>query len=76
MNLAPTVGYEEDAGSRTTHHFMYPESAIDLRPGIHLVLLPFKLKDLQWLSSALSTGEIKVYLKLFLKIVQHRFSLN
>ncbi|XP_048028504.1 ST3 beta-galactoside alpha-2,3-sialyltransferase 8 [Megalobrama amblycephala] len=60
MNKAITVGYEEDVGNRTTHHFMYPESAIDLRPGVHLVLLPFKLKDLQWLSSALSTGEIKV----------------
>ena len=22
INLAPTVGYEEDVGSHTTHHFM------------------------------------------------------
>lgn len=64
MNKAVTVGFEEDVGNRTTHHFMYPESAIDLRPGVHLVLLPFKLRDLQWLSSALSTGEIKMtYMK-------------
>uniref|UniRef100_A0A8C2I2A5 CMP-N-acetylneuraminate-beta-galactosamide-alpha-2,3-sialyltransferase 2 n=1 Tax=Cyprinus carpio TaxID=7962 RepID=A0A8C2I2A5_CYPCA len=60
MNKAVTVGFEEDVGNRTTHHFMYPESAVDLRPGVHLVLLPFKLKDMQWLSSALSTGEIKM----------------
>ncbi|XP_056324536.1 ST3 beta-galactoside alpha-2,3-sialyltransferase 8 [Danio aesculapii] len=60
MNKAVTVGYDEDVGNRTTHHFMYPESAINLRPGVHLVLLPFKLKDMQWLSSALSTGEIKM----------------
>ncbi|TRY91514.1 hypothetical protein DNTS_029480 [Danionella cerebrum] len=60
MNKAVTVGFEEDVGNKTTHHFMYPESAIDVRPGVHLVLLPFKLKDMQWLSSALSTGEIKM----------------
>ncbi|NP_001004017.1 ST3 beta-galactoside alpha-2,3-sialyltransferase 8 [Danio rerio] len=60
MNKAVTVGYDEDVGYRTTHHFLYPESAIHLRPGVHLVLLPFKLKDMQWLSSALSTGEIKM----------------
>lgn len=67
MNKAVTGGFEEDVGNRTTHHFMYPESAIDLRPGVHLVLLPFKLKDMQWLSSALSTGEIKMYVIIFLK---------
>lgn len=60
MNKAVTKGYEEDVGNRTTHHFMYPESAIDLNPGVHLVLLPFKLRDMQWLSSALSTGTITV----------------
>ncbi|RXN19866.1 CMP-N-acetylneuraminate-beta-galactosamide-alpha-2,3-sialyltransferase 2-like protein [Labeo rohita] len=60
MNKAVTVGFEKDVGNRTTHHFMYPESASDLKPGVHLVLLPFKLKDLQWLSSALSTGEIRM----------------
>lgn len=54
-------GYELDVGNRTTHHFMYPESAIDLSPGVRLVLLPFKLLDMQWLSSALSTGEITMY---------------
>ncbi|XP_066527427.1 ST3 beta-galactoside alpha-2,3-sialyltransferase 8 [Hoplias malabaricus] len=59
MNKATTLGFEQYVGNKTTHHFMYPESAVDLNPGVHLVLLPFKLKDLQWVTSALSTGEIK-----------------
>ncbi|XP_076863768.1 ST3 beta-galactoside alpha-2,3-sialyltransferase 8 [Brachyhypopomus gauderio] len=59
MNKARTSGYEQHVGNRTTHHFMYPESAVDLDPSVHLVLLPFKLQDLQWLTSALSTGEVK-----------------
>ncbi|XP_048878824.1 ST3 beta-galactoside alpha-2,3-sialyltransferase 8 [Brienomyrus brachyistius] len=59
MNRAITLGFERDVGSKTTHHFMYPESAVDLNPGVHLVLLPFKLRDLQWVASALSTGKIK-----------------
>ncbi|XP_036415187.1 ST3 beta-galactoside alpha-2,3-sialyltransferase 8 [Colossoma macropomum] len=59
MNKATTVGFEQHVGNKTTHHFMYPESAVDLNPGVHLVLLPFKLRDLQWVTSALSTGEIK-----------------
>ncbi|KAL7402602.1 hypothetical protein ABVT39_017300 [Epinephelus coioides] len=37
INLAPTVGYEEDAGSHTTHHFMYPESAKNLAANVSFV---------------------------------------
>ncbi|KAJ8259192.1 hypothetical protein COCON_G00182040 [Conger conger] len=59
MNKATTLGFEEDVGNRTTHHILYPESAVDLPPGVHLVLLPFKLRDIQWVVSALTTGEIK-----------------
>uniref|UniRef100_A0A8C8SCP2 CMP-N-acetylneuraminate-beta-galactosamide-alpha-2,3-sialyltransferase 2 n=1 Tax=Pelusios castaneus TaxID=367368 RepID=A0A8C8SCP2_9SAUR len=59
MNRAPTVGFEADVGMRTTHHFMYPESAVDLQPGTHLVLVPFKVLDLQWLISAFSTGQLR-----------------
>ncbi|CAL8238234.1 unnamed protein product, partial [Merluccius merluccius] len=58
MNKAVTSGFEEDVGNRTTHHFLYPESAVDVVDGASLVLLPFKVKDLQWLTSALSTGHI------------------
>ncbi|XP_063000627.1 CMP-N-acetylneuraminate-beta-galactosamide-alpha-2,3-sialyltransferase 2-like [Elgaria multicarinata webbii] len=59
MNTAQIAGFEEDVGRRTTHHFMYPESAVNLRPGVHLVLVPFKPRDLQWLASAFSTGNIQ-----------------
>ncbi|XP_041800057.1 ST3 beta-galactoside alpha-2,3-sialyltransferase 8 [Chelmon rostratus] len=60
MNKAVTRGFEKDVGNRTTHHFLYPESAVDIRHGVSLVLLPFKLRDLEWLTSALSTGQIKM----------------
>ncbi|KAG7495081.1 CMP-N-acetylneuraminate-beta-galactosamide-alpha-2,3-sialyltransferase 2-like [Solea senegalensis] len=60
MNKAVTRGFETDVGNRTTHHFLYPESAVDVARGVSLVLLPFKLRDLEWLTSALSTGEIKM----------------
>ncbi|XP_054472186.1 ST3 beta-galactoside alpha-2,3-sialyltransferase 8 isoform X2 [Anoplopoma fimbria] len=60
MNKAVTRGFEKDVGNRTTHHFLYPESAVDVARGISLVLLPFKLRDLEWLTSALSTGVIKM----------------
>ncbi|XP_076013237.1 CMP-N-acetylneuraminate-beta-galactosamide-alpha-2,3-sialyltransferase 1-like [Genypterus blacodes] len=59
MNQGPTVGFEEDVGTRTTHHFLYPESAMDLDNDTSLVLIPFKVQDLQWLISALTTGTIK-----------------
>ncbi|CAB1320817.1 unnamed protein product [Coregonus sp. 'balchen'] len=59
MNMAPTSGFEEDVGSQTTHHVMYPESAIDLDNTTSLLLIPFKTLDLQWITSALTTGSIK-----------------
>ncbi|NXN44805.1 SIA4B sialyltransferase, partial [Rhinoptilus africanus] len=58
MNRAKLTGFELDVGVRTTHHFMYPESAVDLGPGVHLVLVPFKPLDLQWVASAFSSGEL------------------
>lgn len=60
INLAPTVGFEDDAGSRTTHHFMYPESAKNLAANVSFVLVPFKTLDLVWITSALSTGQIRL----------------
>ncbi|XP_067904835.1 ST3 beta-galactoside alpha-2,3-sialyltransferase 8 isoform X2 [Heterodontus francisci] len=54
MNKAVTKGHESDVGKKTTHHFMYPESAKDLEPNIHLVLVPFKPHDLLWFVNALS----------------------
>ncbi|XP_061487746.1 CMP-N-acetylneuraminate-beta-galactosamide-alpha-2,3-sialyltransferase 2-like isoform X2 [Rhineura floridana] len=59
MNTAQTAGFEEDVGTRTTHHFMYPESAVNLHPRVHLVLVPFKPMDLKWLASAFSSGDVQ-----------------
>uniref|UniRef100_A0A8C3DY22 Uncharacterized protein n=1 Tax=Corvus moneduloides TaxID=1196302 RepID=A0A8C3DY22_CORMO len=42
MNRAKITGFELDVGMRTTYHLMYPESAVTLRPNVHLVLIPFK----------------------------------
>ncbi|XP_026156911.1 CMP-N-acetylneuraminate-beta-galactosamide-alpha-2,3-sialyltransferase 1-like [Mastacembelus armatus] len=56
MNAGQTKGYEVDVGNRTTHHIMYPESAIDLDNTTHLVLFPFKIMDFEWLIKALTTG--------------------
>ncbi|XP_029919339.1 CMP-N-acetylneuraminate-beta-galactosamide-alpha-2,3-sialyltransferase 1-like [Myripristis murdjan] len=60
MNGGHTQGYEADVGTRTTHHVMYPESAMDLGNTTHLVLFPFKTMDLRWLVSAFTTGSITV----------------
>ncbi|KAK7898792.1 hypothetical protein WMY93_019645 [Mugilogobius chulae] len=57
MNMGRTAGYEVDAGSKTTHRVMYPESSMDLDGNnTHLVLVPFKIMDLQWAAEALTTG--------------------
>ncbi|XP_073461760.1 CMP-N-acetylneuraminate-beta-galactosamide-alpha-2,3-sialyltransferase 2 [Aquarana catesbeiana] len=58
INQAPTLGFENDVGSKTTHHFMYPESAKNLPANVSFVLIPFKALDLLWITSALSTGQI------------------
>lgn len=54
------MGFEEDAGRHTTHHFMYPESAKNLAANVSFVLVPFKTLDLVWITSALSTGQIRL----------------
>ncbi|KAK3558699.1 hypothetical protein QTP86_024499, partial [Hemibagrus guttatus] len=60
INQAPTQGFERDVGYRTTHHVMYPESAVDLQNSSTILLLvPFKVLDLEWLISALTSGHIK-----------------
>uniref|UniRef100_H9G6B5 CMP-N-acetylneuraminate-beta-galactosamide-alpha-2,3-sialyltransferase 2 n=1 Tax=Anolis carolinensis TaxID=28377 RepID=H9G6B5_ANOCA len=75
MNQAPTVGFEADVGSRTTHHFMYPESAKNLPANVSFVLVPFKALDLLWIASALSTGQIRFTyapVKPFLRVDKER----
>ncbi|XP_030644295.1 CMP-N-acetylneuraminate-beta-galactosamide-alpha-2,3-sialyltransferase 1-like [Chanos chanos] len=59
MNKAPIKGYERDVGTRTTHHILYPESAVDVSNDTNVVLFPFKTLDLEWLMSALTNGTIK-----------------
>ncbi|NWV19595.1 SIA4B sialyltransferase, partial [Origma solitaria] len=69
VNKGKITGIELDVGMRTTHHFMYPESAVNLRPDVHLVLAPFKPLDLKWVTSAF-TGEVThtyVRVKYFIK---------
>ncbi|RXN17018.1 CMP-N-acetylneuraminate-beta-galactosamide-alpha-2,3-sialyltransferase 1-like protein [Labeo rohita] len=58
MNEGPTKGFERDVGSKTTHRVIYPESAVDMGVTTHLVLLPFKILDLQWLISIFTTKHI------------------
>lgn len=58
MNRAPTVGFEADVGSKTTHHLVYPESFRELGDNVSMVLVPFKTTDLQWVISATTTGTI------------------
>ncbi|KAG7257876.1 hypothetical protein CRUP_003154, partial [Coryphaenoides rupestris] len=59
FNKALTVGYEEDVGNKTTLHMMYPESSVDLDNNTHLMFVPIKTKDLQWLVKVLHPGFIK-----------------
>ncbi|XP_041665402.1 CMP-N-acetylneuraminate-beta-galactosamide-alpha-2,3-sialyltransferase 2-like [Cheilinus undulatus] len=49
MNRGHTKGYEEDVGTKTTHHVMYPESATNLANTTRLVFFAFKINDLEWL---------------------------
>ncbi|KAF4081683.1 hypothetical protein AMELA_G00164080 [Ameiurus melas] len=59
INMATTQGFERDVGSKTTHHVMYPESAVNLQnSSTSLLLIPFKILDLEWLASALTSGHI------------------
>ncbi|XP_050992985.1 CMP-N-acetylneuraminate-beta-galactosamide-alpha-2,3-sialyltransferase 1-like isoform X2 [Labeo rohita] len=58
INMGPTKGYETDVGSKTTHRFIYPESATDVGNSTYLVLTPFKVLDMEWLISAFTTKNI------------------
>lgn len=58
MNQGPTAGFERDVGSITTHRLIYPESAVDMDNNTHLVMVPFKILDLQWLISIFTTKHI------------------
>ncbi|XP_016103673.1 CMP-N-acetylneuraminate-beta-galactosamide-alpha-2,3-sialyltransferase 1-like [Sinocyclocheilus grahami] len=73
MNQAPTQGFEKDVGYKTTHHLMYPESATDLDNSTSLILIPFKTLDLEWIISALTTGDIsKTYVPVKSRIAANK----
>ncbi|XP_060760519.1 CMP-N-acetylneuraminate-beta-galactosamide-alpha-2,3-sialyltransferase 2-like [Neoarius graeffei] len=58
MNHGPTIGYERDVSLKTMRQAMYPESAMHLDNSTHLVLLPFKVLDMEWLISIFTTKHI------------------
>ncbi|XP_065827928.1 CMP-N-acetylneuraminate-beta-galactosamide-alpha-2,3-sialyltransferase 1-like [Oscarella lobularis] len=58
MNSAPIKGYENDVGTKTTYHLVYPESALSYGGEGKLVLFPFKVLDIEWLRSVFSTHHI------------------
>ncbi|XP_078031839.1 CMP-N-acetylneuraminate-beta-galactosamide-alpha-2,3-sialyltransferase 1-like [Epinephelus lanceolatus] len=57
MNHGTTKGYETDVGTKTTHHVMYPESAVSLDNTTHLVMFSFKMSDLLWLLKKFDPGD-------------------
>uniref|UniRef100_A0A673ALY7 CMP-N-acetylneuraminate-beta-galactosamide-alpha-2,3-sialyltransferase 1 n=1 Tax=Sphaeramia orbicularis TaxID=375764 RepID=A0A673ALY7_9TELE len=56
MNRGGTKGFEQDVGTKTTHRVMYPESASNVDNTTHLILFPFKTKDIEWIIKATTTG--------------------
>ncbi|NP_001091923.1 uncharacterized protein LOC590209 [Strongylocentrotus purpuratus] len=69
INQAKVKGFEKDVGQKETHRLMYPESFMDIAPETNFVLLSFKVIDLQWARSAITTGEItKTYTNVRRKI--------
>ncbi|KAM7372854.1 hypothetical protein PAMP_007749 [Pampus punctatissimus] len=60
MNHGRTKGYEEDVGTKTTHHVMYPQSSTNLDNTTHLVLFPFRIDHLLWLIKTFTPGTTNV----------------
>lgn len=58
MNNAPVLGFERDAGSRTTIRLMYPEGAPPISEEYKntevVALVVFKSLDLAWLTSVVN----------------------
>ncbi|TRY87564.1 hypothetical protein DNTS_014525 [Danionella cerebrum] len=70
INKGPTQGFEKDVGTKTTHRILYPESAVDLENSTHLVLFPFKIRDMQWLISTFTTRHItRTYIRVKSSII-------
>uniref|UniRef100_A0A8C1LWE7 CMP-N-acetylneuraminate-beta-galactosamide-alpha-2,3-sialyltransferase 1 n=1 Tax=Cyprinus carpio TaxID=7962 RepID=A0A8C1LWE7_CYPCA len=69
INMGPTKGYENDVGSKTTHRFLYPESAMDVDNSTYLVLSPFKILDMEWLIITVSYILYIVKIKNYLNVM-------
>ncbi|XP_019720233.1 lactosylceramide alpha-2,3-sialyltransferase-like isoform X1 [Hippocampus comes] len=69
MNNAPVLGYERDAGSRTTIRLIYPEgasgSADEYNKTSIVALVVFKTLDLDWLTSVISKQPLGFWSKLW-----------
>ncbi|XP_063951750.1 CMP-N-acetylneuraminate-beta-galactosamide-alpha-2,3-sialyltransferase 2-like [Lytechinus pictus] len=59
INRAKVKGFEKDVGKKDSYRLMYPESFTDITPETTFVLLGFKVLDLNWARSAITTGQIK-----------------
>ncbi|XP_052007614.1 lactosylceramide alpha-2,3-sialyltransferase-like [Xyrauchen texanus] len=69
MNNAPVLGFEKDAGSRTTIRLMYPEGAPSLAQEYKstevLALVVFKSLDLAWLTSVVTNEPLSWWSKIW-----------
>ncbi|XP_056617520.1 ST3 beta-galactoside alpha-2,3-sialyltransferase 7 [Triplophysa dalaica] len=69
MNNAPVLGFERDAGSRTTIRLMYPEGAPSISEEYKntevVALVVFKSLDLAWLTSVVTKDPLSWWSKLW-----------
>ncbi|XP_057198003.1 ST3 beta-galactoside alpha-2,3-sialyltransferase 7 [Triplophysa rosa] len=69
MNNAPVLGFERDAGSRTTIRLMYPEGAPSMSEEYKntevVALVVFKSLDLAWLTSVVTKDSLSWWSKLW-----------
>uniref|UniRef100_A0A672H1E4 ST3 beta-galactoside alpha-2,3-sialyltransferase 1 n=1 Tax=Salarias fasciatus TaxID=181472 RepID=A0A672H1E4_SALFA len=61
MNRAKIESYEGDVGAKTTHHIMYPHSAVNLENNTSLVFFPFKIRDFEWLFKNLGSVQVQFW---------------
>ncbi|KAM8851688.1 ST3 beta-galactoside alpha-2,3-sialyltransferase 7 isoform 2-T2 [Synchiropus picturatus] len=69
LNNAPVLGFERDAGSRTTIRLVYPEAAPhfahDYRNTSIIALVVFKSLDLDWLTSIITKQPLSLWSRMW-----------
>ncbi|KAM9804320.1 ST3 beta-galactoside alpha-2,3-sialyltransferase 7 [Neosynchiropus ocellatus] len=69
LNNAPVLGFERDAGSRTTIRLVYPEAAPHLadeyRNTSIIALVVFKSLDLDWLTSIITKQPLSLWSRMW-----------